>query len=448
MDEQCTPRIVQKCTEELVSASETQVPVQETWEICLPWGGLLYADESGVHVEKGNPPADGVYDRLVIADGCLVGVRQSESIPIYTGSPCAPLPGDCNGSGGGTGGTGNLCNPSATPGNLYRCDLSGRPLVTVSIEAGSGIAVTGNGTASNPFVISATGGGGGGGGVYIRSGNDAIKLTGTGSYADPYVIAHKEGKQTTTNGMTFDKYGHLIDTGSGSANKGVQGLLPGDGIDIVTDPQSNISTVKLADPLNKKEGTWLLGGYDVTLDKYNNIYDIKQHIDLDGEQTVSCGGYDITFNELGSAISIEKKQASSGGGGGSASGNSFFFNWQASATAKTFTGSFALESDSSVAGMFTAPIATGVSSPDTFFGTSAKSNAVITIDDAVTCDTRMYGNQAGIIFWTYATLGAGEHTIKVVWNRGDGGSIGVANSVCMQLNAVVMGSNLSADDPR
>ncbi|MBD5585301.1 MAG: hypothetical protein HDQ88_09485 [Clostridia bacterium] len=438
MEEQCTPRTVQKCAEELVSASETQVPVQETWEICLPWGGLLYADELGVHLQKGSPPPDGVYDRLVIADGCLVNVRQSETVPIYTGSPCAPLPGDCTGSGSGGGGSGNLCNPSATPGNLYRCDLSGRPLVTVYIEGGSGITVTGNGTSTNPFIISGSGGSSSGG-MYIRSGNDAIKLTGSGTYDDPYVINHKEGTQTTINGMTFDRYGHLIDTGSGSANKGVTGIIPGDGIDVDADPKTNIYTIKLAEPLNKREGIWLLGGYDVTLDKYNNIYDIKQNIDLGGEQTVSCGGYDITFNELGSATSIEKKQASAGG---ASSGSNFFFYWMANAVAHNYTGTFNLESDSQIAGTIFVPVVATVDDKDTFLGSRDSPNADVIIDDSLTCEVRIFGGHGGFVFWSYAVLGAGEHTLKFEWK---GGSFDVANSVCLMLNSVTMAANLSAN---
>lgn len=310
MADECTPRPMQLCEETLVEAAQRGY-VPTPWSICLPWGGQLYQDETGVHVREGTPPPDGVYDRIVVVNGCIVNVRKSDA-PTYVGSPCAPLPGDCGGSGGSGGSS--LCDASPTPGNLYRCDFSGRPLVTVTIQQGTGTIITGDGSLNNPYVISMSGGGSGGG-IYLRSDNEAIALTGSGTRDDPYILAHKAGLQTTANGMVFDAYGHLVDMGEGSVNTGVQGIIGGEGVKVDADPRTGIYTVGLEELLNNKQGDWLLGGYTVTLDKYNRIFNIGQTINLGGEQTFTCGDKKVTVNALGSITNIQPAEAAASSGG-------------------------------------------------------------------------------------------------------------------------------------
>lgn len=67
----------------------------ETWSICLPWGGRLWRDGTGVHARAGYPPADGVYGKITISNGCIIGVEK-EDVPLYTGSPCAAVPMGCS----------------------------------------------------------------------------------------------------------------------------------------------------------------------------------------------------------------------------------------------------------------------------------------------------------------------------------------------------------------
>lgn len=390
MADKCTPRVVSQCEQQLQEAAEHGI-ANTPWSICLPWGGQLYQDESGVHAVQGNPPADGVYDRIVVADGCIVNALKSDA-PVYVGSPCAPLPGDCGGSGG-SGGAGNLCNPSDTPGNLYRCDFSGRPLVTCAIVAGAGAVVTGSGTTADPYVITA--GGGGSGGVYLRSDNEAIRITGAGTRDDPYVFAHKEGFQTTAAGLVFDAYGHCVGESGGSANAGVQGIIGGDGIKVDADNRSGIYTVGLADPLNNKAGDYLFGGYNVTLDQYNRIYDIQQGIDLGGPQTITCGGKNITVNALGSITAIQ-----GGGSQDSAGGLVASVLWDGVrpwADNTRLEADFTLQGDAQIFGMIYAPTIP----------------SSVSIDYA---DTTLHGAS----FWTHpGWLGAGTHHIRILWLQGD-----------------------------
>lgn len=399
-------RALPQCDKETVLADSSGcVAEKDYFSVCLPWDGRIWQDESGVHANKGTPPPDGVYDRIVIANGCIVNARVADNVPIYTGSPCAPLPGDCSGGGGSGGGSGNLCNPSATPGNLYKCDLSGRPLVTVGIEGGAGITVTGTGTTADPFIISG-GGGSSGGGIFLKSGNDAIKITGSGSQADPYVIAHKSGKQVNINGLVFDQYGHLIDTGSGSANQGVAGIIPGDGIDVSTDPKTNIATIKLDDPLNKKQGNWQLGGYTVTLDKYNRITNIQQSISLPANSKVSCGDYELTINQYGSITAIEKAGGGAGDDGDSdvsSAGDCFFFNWNSTLDKRnTWRAKFRLIKKSRLIGKIYYESG----------NSDAKIETVFVRIGSVDCQVK-FAKNGDIIFWSDAIFGQGEHALRI-----------------------------------
>lgn len=279
----------------------------EAWSICLPFGGRVWSDGNGVHVKGGTPPPDGVYGKVVIADGCIIGVEPEEA-PLYTGSPCAPLPGDCGGGGspgvgaGGGGSSGGCCPPSSIAGNLYQLDASGKPYVKVTIKGGSGTSITGSGTVSDPFIITSSGSSGGG--IYLTSANDAIVVTGSGARNDPYTLKHKTGVQGTVNGMVFDRYGHLIDKGSGSANKGITGIVGGNGISATTDTASGVTTIGLSKPAQAVAGDYSLGGFKVTVDPYGRLMAVEQEIDLGGWQTVRWGTHDVTINSQGSITSI------------------------------------------------------------------------------------------------------------------------------------------------
>lgn len=390
MEDKCTPRVIQQCEQTLQEAIEKGTSATP-WSICLPWGGQLYQDATGIHAQSGTPPPDGIYDRIVVANGCIIDARKSEA-PVYVGSPCAPLPGDCSGSGGG-GSTGNTCNPSSTPGNLYRCDFSGRPLVTCEIVGGAGVTVTGSGTTADPYIISA--GGGESGGVYLHSDNEAISITGAGTRDDPYVFAHKAGYQTTANGLVFDAYGHLVGETGGSANAGVQGIIGDEGIKVDVDNRSGIYTIGLEDPLNNKEGTYLFGGYNVTLDKYNRVFDIQQGINLGEPQTFTCGDKDITVNALGSITNV---QPSSGGSAGASDMGGIVASvlWAGVrpwADNDRLEADFVLPADMQIFGMLFAP------SPA----------AAVSIDNV---DTNFLGSR----FWTHpGWLGVGSHHIRILW---------------------------------
>lgn len=258
----------------------------EAWSVCLPWGGRIWSDSNGVHAAGGIAPPDGVYGKIVIANGCLVGV-EAEDVPLYTGSPCAPLPSGC-GEGGGSLGPGLTPTPAT---------------ITCEIEAGAGITITGDGTDANPYVIAVENNG-----IFLRSDNAAITVTGSGTRTSPFTITHKEGMATTINGMTFDAFGHLTSASEGGSATGsgtVNGLVPGFGITVDVNQTAGVATISQQAQVPSVPGNYQFGGYDVTLDTAGQVSRISQAINIEGAPlTAGCGGIDLTINQFGVITSI------------------------------------------------------------------------------------------------------------------------------------------------
>lgn len=320
----------------------TPEPCSE-WSICLPFGGRLYSSGGCVYAEVGSPPPDGVYGKIVIANGCIIGA-EPEDVPIYTGSPCAPQPDSCSnaatsstsarifstmaasssGSSGSSGG--GCCEPSSLSGNLYKLDAAGKPVVQLSARGGGGLSVTGSGTTSDPLVISLANSSGSSseGGVYVRSANNAIAASGAGTRADPVVLTHKTGLQTIVNGMSFDAYGHLTSyNASASAGSGVTGIIGGQGIEVSVDQQSKINTISMRTQANDVEGNYAFGAYDVELDEYGRISRLSRGIDLGRPQTLEFDDYKISVNSSGSITRIEAVPQPADPGDGNAVGLKF-----------------------------------------------------------------------------------------------------------------------------
>ncbi|MBD5584548.1 MAG: hypothetical protein HDQ88_05655 [Clostridia bacterium] len=380
----CAPRFLPVCEpEELTPPAQESCP---SWELCLPWGGKLWSTDGCVRLAPGKPPKDGVYGKVIIANGCLVGVAE-ENIPQFIAAPCAPSPSPCSGAV-----EGQQLDPSVTPGNLYTTDAAGRPLVLCRIEAGDNVIVSGDGTLTNPYVISAR--------IetqvmYARSSNEAIAVTGSGGREDPIVITHKSGHQGTVNGLTFDAQGHLVDVDTSAASPtGVQGIIPGDGIDATFDHASGIATVSLSDPPTSRAGTYQLGGYDIDLDAKNRITRIDKSIDLGGSQQIAAGTSAITVNEQGSIESIETAPLATG----------FNIRWQEGRAATRRTATFTMRYDAPLAGVL---YTTGTT---TFF-----QRLLIFIDD-VPCQLTPLGIATasyGVAFTGLGIFGVGEHTLDI-----------------------------------
>lgn len=377
------------------------------WSICLPFGGRLIARNGCVYAEGGNPPADGVYGKIIIANGCIAGVEPVEAcvdnVALCAGNPetcvggvpgsTASKDGSINEIGGGSGGSGGCCSPSKTTGNLYALDAAGLPLVRCTIRGGSGISVSGNGTVNSPYVISAAAIDVQS--IYLTSENDAIAVRGSGSYANPFALVHKDGKQGKYNGMTFDKYGHLIDTGEGSANSGINAVVGGTGIDVQTDNRVGMATVSLAKPTRNKNGTYHIGGWALELDEYNRIFDLTREINLTSA-TYPFGIYNVSVNPTGSISRIA--QSNNG------LGENFVFNWQAGGTPRSRSAIFTLRIPTALGGvLYTA-----------MDDVSFWKNISIMLDSMTAAHPKIETKAPDCMpFWSFGVFAPGQHTLTI-----------------------------------
>lgn len=355
------------------------------WSVCLPFGGRLYTKDGCIIAEGGNPPADGVYGKIIIANGCIAGVEPLESC-IDNIAPCVGNPAGCGETAE------QALQPSDAPGNLYSTDIIGRPLVRCTIRGGKDITVTGDGTTANPYIISAaaieaTP-------VYLTSENDAIEVRGSGTYANPFALAHKKGMQTTLNGMTFDAYGHLVDTGSGSANTGISGLVAGTGIDVLTD-DAKVATVSLQKPTRNKNGTYHIGGWTLELDEYNRVFDIEREVELE-DATYPFGAYDVSINPTGSIYDVVQNANGMGSG--------YLFNWAAGGTPTARSATFSLRFGTALGGvLYTAG------------GLPFWQGLTISIDSLAANFQRPTAEPLpqALPFWNFGVFAAGLHTLTV-----------------------------------
>lgn len=363
------------------------------WNICLPFGGQLYSRGGCVYAEFGQPPADGVYGGIVIANGCIVDVLPKEAC-LEDIAPCVSSPPPCDGVSAEAGA------PSTAAGNLYELDAAGRPLVRVNMRGGDGISITGQGTTTDPFIIRAN--------VevapiYITSKNNAISVSGSGTYADPFSIEHKPGLQTQVSGLTFDTFGHLIGKSIESVNGGITAVLGGIGIDVKT--ENLVATVSMQQPLRNRAGEYSIGGYKVSVDEYNRIFDIAREITVpDGRYTF--GTYDVGLTDNGSISSIQ--EAATG------LGASFIFYWPAKGTPSARIADFTLRFSTSLGGQFlrrpekrimVAP-PTNPGDPPIEDDSIDFTKFNITIDDSPLI-------RDGDYFWSYSLFQPGQHRMRV-----------------------------------
>lgn len=263
----------------------------------LPFGGSISSNGYCVNYQPPSaPPPDGTYGKVIVENGVITGVR-NEEVQQYTSSPCAPIPTPCDCEGG------EMPQPSSVSGNLFGYDATGKPYAVLHADAGTGVALTGNGTESNPLVISAdpevlN--------VSLRSGNAAITVTGNGSATEPYVVTHKmnDGSQTI-NGYSFDSYGHFLSyTTPSEEQTAIRSLVAGSGIDIKRN--GSVATIALAGAVGTGEyvpdGEYRLGAYVLKVFD-NQLAKLTRVITLP-EATYNMGGWLLSHDEYGTITSV------------------------------------------------------------------------------------------------------------------------------------------------
>ena len=279
----------------LLEKSNGVSPCEESFSICMPFGAHL--DREGgclSFTPADNIPEDGEYSRVIIKNGCIMGVRGPED-PIYTSAPCTPIPQPCD-CGGGSGGI----EPSSLPGNLFSLDATGKGLALLNTRAGEGITVSGSGTETDPLVIAAKSDET----MKLVSGTPAV-LT-VDSIEGGYSISHVETKSPvrTINGMTFDTFGHLsgYDEPASLGYLVANQILAGTYTMVTIDNTGPTVTIDLKDTA-VRAGEYLLGGMKLNLSNKGTISTIDQGIKLT-EGVYTFGDYNVTVNQYGSITDI------------------------------------------------------------------------------------------------------------------------------------------------
>lgn len=290
-DDTCVRRMVPDCGDsEQKGTAEGFCP---DWDACMPFGGRIYSRDGCVQFEaSGTAPADGVYDRVVVQDGCIKGVAGQE-VASYQPRPCTETPCACG--GGGEGGAASISDDSA---NLITEDLDGSLLAKLFATGSGGITVSGAGTSANPLRIQAASQTARG---YVASGNTGISVTGSGTQASPYAVSHKAGTgpaNQTIAGMRFDEYGHLSSYTAPTSAGTVNGVVGRNGIEATTEPASGVVTLDLQESLFNVQGTYRLGGYDVDVDKYGRFQQLDREVNI-AEGARYFGAQLVTLDEFG-----------------------------------------------------------------------------------------------------------------------------------------------------
>ena len=295
MEDTCVKRPLPDCGDsEQKGTSEGFCP---DWDACMPFGGRLYSRDGCVQFEaSATAPADGVYDRVVVQDGCIKGVAGQE-VASYQPRPCTETPCDCN-SGSGGGGSADV---SDDPANLITEDASGL-LAKLYASGSGGISVSGAGTQSSPLRIQASAQTARG---YVQAGNDGVVVSGAGTQASPYVVSHKTGGagDQTISGMRFDGYGHLVGYTPPSSAGTVNGVIGRNGIEASTDIASGVVTLDLQQTIHNVQGTYRFGGFDVDVDQYGRFQQIEREVEV-AEGDRYFGAYLVSVNQYGSVTGI------------------------------------------------------------------------------------------------------------------------------------------------
>ena len=296
MEDTCVRRVVPDCGDsEQKGTSEGFCP---DWDACMPFGGRLYSRDGCVQFEaSATAPADGVYDRVVVQDGCIKGVAGQE-VASYQPRPCTETPCDCGSSE--SSGSGEEVSQSA--GNLIYRDAGGALLARLFLGSGSGVSLTGAGTQDDPLVASASPQ------VlrpYVQAGNSGVSVEGAGTQESPCVVSHADGSagEMLVNGFSFDRYGHLQGYTPPSSAGTVNGVLSRNGVLATTDAETGIVTVELAPAVMDASGTYRLGGFDVTVDGYGRVQQSEQVVDIEAGARY-MGAQLVTLTDSGSIADV------------------------------------------------------------------------------------------------------------------------------------------------
>ena len=268
----------------------------EPFAVCLPFGRVLVYDGTGLRLNGSPNVPDGKYGVITVQNGCITDAEE-QPVCEYTPQPCTPAATGCSGSEGSS----VTLQPGAD--NLLNFDASGRLGAQINYQGEGGIAISGYGTASSPLIIRYNAGEASQ--TYVKQGNLAVGVTGTGSATDPYYITHREStlQGGTYNGITVDDYGHV--TNIEEITGAVTGIVAKTGVEL--EQMGTIYTIGL--PIySNLSSQYELGGYAIELSANGVVTNVTQTIAIDTgadtKKTFDPTYNEFTINQYGSVVGI------------------------------------------------------------------------------------------------------------------------------------------------
>lgn len=275
----------------------------------LKWDGFCPT------VERTHNTPDGTYTSVTVVDGCIVSYGHADEA-TYTPPYCSPNPTSCQETSAGKS-TALTISPSI--GNTLSQTSQGL-FAKTRIEAGTGIAVTGDGTQNNPYNIalnkantSSTGT------IVAHSGlvSEINKTTNVTRIGMETVVAH--GTYDVNNQFTVDEFGRIT-----NITKREEPLVQaGEGLD----SNNQGDTVSITHPTYDYDaGVNTLGAYEVTLNASGHVTALKRTVKLD-KGIYNLGVYNVSLNEYGSITNIiQREDTMPSAGTFTASGKEFTYD--------------------------------------------------------------------------------------------------------------------------
>lgn len=260
-------------------------PCSPAFDVCindhtLKWDGFCLSLDRTRHTP------DGTYTSVTVVNGCIVGYGYANE-PTYTPPYCNPNPASCQGQPTAT-------DHTISPNRDNSLVQSSSGLFARTFIQGHGnIKVSGTGTVANPYTISFTGTAGSTtvvaeAGLTHREGDGVVYLgmAKTGVNAGIY------------NGFSINEYGQII----GFSDTIVNGEISvGAGAGLVAFKKDEQTII--AHEEREVAGAYVFGGYSVGVDSTGHITALERITNLTAG-TYSIGAYKIALNEYGGIQSI------------------------------------------------------------------------------------------------------------------------------------------------
>lgn len=296
-------KLPQPCVTDDAETSNSAAQPTPAFSVCVgDW--TLQWDGTHLTQVRNKVTPDGTYGSITLQDGCVVAYGDCE-VPVYTPPYCNPSPVPCSEvTGSGAGSTAVSVSPRAD--NQLRQDVTGLYAKTY-LSGGTGVSVTGTGTASSPYVVALASNaeGGSDGGTIVGQG----AIEGVTRNGVTYVSLKTNGVEAGKYGpLTIDRYGLVTGIDEGAVFLTSKNLSTSRELTL-----TGVDGAELSLAESPAAGVLNLGGYRVTVSQGGRVIDASREVNIAGG-TYKLGAYNVTIDNFGSISSIEQSNVPNGAG--------------------------------------------------------------------------------------------------------------------------------------